>query len=88
MYLSTSKRPRNSDSFSRFETSGDAAVADAESFFSTLKNELMPGRVFESREQARAEIFEYIEVFYNRRRIHQSLNYTTPEQKEASIVTT
>ena len=57
--------------------------AVAESFFSTLKNELTVGSVFDSRNQARSEIFQYIEGFYNRRRIHQSLNYQTPEQMEA-----
>jgi putative transposase len=52
--------------------------AVAESFFGTLKNELILGKNFESREHARTEIFKYIEVFYNRRRIHQSLGYKTP----------
>lgn len=53
--------------------------AVAESFFGTLKNELIVGSDFESREHARLEVFKYIEVFYNRRRIHQSLGYKTPE---------
>lgn len=56
--------------------------AVAESFFSTLKNELVLGGVFESRDDARHKIFEYIESFYNRRRIHQSLGYKTPEMTE------
>lgn len=56
--------------------------AVAESFFSTLKNELVLGRVFESRDDARQKIFDYIEIFYNRRRIHQSLGYKTPEMAE------
>ncbi len=59
--------------------------AVAESFFSTLKNELVVGNVFESRDQARAEIFDYIESFYNRQRIHQSLNYRTPEMMEMLV---
>jgi transposase InsO family protein len=54
--------------------------AVAESFFSTLKNELIHHVVFKTRDQARAAIFEFIEVFYNRKRIHQSLGYCTPEQ--------
>jgi transposase InsO family protein len=53
--------------------------AVAESFFATIKNELIVGNVFESREHARSEIFKYIEIFYNRKRIHQSLGYKTPQ---------
>lgn len=56
--------------------------AVAESFFGTLKNELVLGGVFESRDDARRKIFDYIESFYNRRRIHQSLGYKTPEMTE------
>ena len=59
--------------------------AVAESFFATLKFELMDRKPFESRKLARAEIFEYIEVFYNRQRLHQTLGYRTPlEVEEAS----
>ena len=54
--------------------------AVAESFFSTLKNELIHHCDFRSRDEARAVIFDYIELFYNRKRIHQSLGYRTPEQ--------
>ncbi len=61
--------------------------AVAESFFSTLKNELVVGRIFESRERARLEIFDYIESFYNRQRIHQSLNYLTPEMMDSMVLT-
>lgn len=56
--------------------------AVAESFFSTLKNELVHHRDFVSRGEARSAIFEFIEVFYNRQRIHQALGYRTPEQVE------
>lgn len=56
--------------------------AVAESFFSSLKNELVHHCDFRSREEARAAIFDYIELFYNRKRIHQSLGYRTPEQIE------
>ena len=75
---------RLSSSMSRKGDCYDNAVA--ESFFSTLKNELVSGDTFESRDRAKAEIFEYIEVFYNRQRIHQSLNYMTPEKMEMSVV--
>lgn len=60
--------------------------AVAESFFSTLKNELVLGSIYESREKARAQIFEFIEVFYNRQRLHQSLNYRTPDEVERLTV--
>ena len=56
--------------------------AVAESLFSTLKNELVHHSDFRTRDEARTAIFDYIERFYNRKRIHQSLNYRTPEQVE------
>jgi transposase InsO family protein len=56
--------------------------AVAESFFSSLKNELVHHVVFEDRDQARLAIFDYMEVFYNRERIHQSLDFTTPVEFE------
>jgi putative transposase len=49
-----------------------------ESFFSSLKNEIVHHRNYQIRDEARTEIFEYIELFYNRKRLHQSLNYQTP----------
>ena len=60
--------------------------AVAESFFSNLKNELIHHCDFRSRDEARAAIFDYIELFYNRKRIHQSLGYCTPEQVETQCV--
>ena len=77
-------RNRLKPSMSRKADCYDNAVA--ESFFSTLKNELVVGSVFESRDRARTEIFNYIEGFYNRQRIHQSLNYLTPEEAEKRAV--
>ena len=53
----------------------------SESFFATLKTELIEGRVYPGREQARVAIFEYIEMFYNRRR-HSSLDYMSPHEYE------
>jgi putative transposase len=53
-----------------------------ESFFANRKLEINDGRPFENREAARTAIFEYIEVFYNRLRLHSSLGYTTPLQAE------
>ena len=56
--------------------------AVAESFFSTLKNELLTDRPSLSSDQARSEVFEYIEGFYNRQRLHATLGYRTPEAFE------
>jgi len=49
-----------------------------ESFFGTLKAECVERHDFQSPEQARACIFEYLEVFYNRQRLHSSLGYRSP----------
>ena len=56
--------------------------AVVESFFSNLKNELTWHRTFRSRDEARGAIFDYIEVFYNRQRLHQTLDYISPIQRE------
>jgi putative transposase len=56
-----------------------------ESFWSTLKREAVNGRRFRTIEEARAAIFEFIEVFYNRVRRHSSLGYVSPECFEASL---
>ena len=71
-------------SMSRKGNCYDNAVV--ESFFSTLKNELVHERDYHSREEAQAEIFEFIEVFYNRQRLHQTLGYVSPVQFEAAHV--
>ena len=67
-------------SMSRKGDCWDNAVV--ESFFATLKFELVDRRVFASRQAARTAIFEYIAVFYNRQRIHQTLGYRTPLEME------
>ena len=59
--------------------------APAESFFGTLKVELVGDRVFASRAVARTEVFEYIEAFYNRTRSHSSLQYVSPVEFERKI---
>ena len=56
--------------------------APAESFFGTLKVELIGDRVFPSRADARTEVFEYVEAFYNRTRRHSSLGYASPAEFE------
>ncbi len=59
--------------------------AQAESFFSRFKTELMEGGVFEDLEQARSEIFSYIEGYYNRTRLHSSLGYKSPMEFEMEL---
>ena len=59
--------------------------AVAESFFGTLKNELVYHEDYQTRAQARQSLFEYIEVFYNRRRRHAFLNCLTPVEYEARV---
>lgn len=56
--------------------------AVAESFFGSLKNELVYHEDYRTRAEARQSIFEYIEVFYNRKRRHAFLNYMTPVEYE------
>jgi transposase InsO family protein len=56
--------------------------AVAESFFSTLKTELIHPRIFSSRKIARTVMAEWIEVFYNRQRLHSTLGYLSPVQFE------
>ena len=56
--------------------------AAMESFFGTLKAELLAEVDPETRRQAKTAIFAYIETFYNRRRRHSSLSYLTPEEFE------
>jgi transposase InsO family protein len=52
--------------------------AVAESFFKTLKTELVYFNKYKTREQARLSIFKYIEIFYNRQRMHSALGYKSP----------
>ena len=61
--------------------------AQAESFFSRFKAELIEGGVFEDFEQARSEIFSYIEGYYNRVRLHSSLGYKSPIEFEMQLQT-
>jgi putative transposase len=59
--------------------------APVESFFKTVKNELQNDARFKSREEARAQLFDYIEVFYNRQRLHSTLGYVSPAQFESTL---
>jgi putative transposase len=58
--------------------------APMESFFASLKKELVHGADFATRAEARAAVFEYIEVFYNSQRRHSSLGYVAPAEYEQS----
>ncbi|MCC6581392.1 MAG: IS3 family transposase, partial [Phycisphaeraceae bacterium] len=59
--------------------------AVTESFWATLKTELIHDQDYATRAEAQASIFEYIEVFYNRVRLHSTLGYVSPETFEASL---
>jgi putative transposase len=60
----------------------------AESFFATLECELLSRTVFHTHTEARAALFDFIEVFYNRRRRHSALGYLAPEAFERSLLET
>ena len=86
VYGSTSYRQVLTDhgllpSMSRKGNCHDNAVA--ESFFSNLKNEVTHHVTYDTRSDAKAAIAEYIEVYYNRERLHQTLSYCTPVDHEA-----
>jgi putative transposase len=70
-------------SMSRKGNCWDNAVA--ESFFATVKTELFYPRSWLTLEELRSSLFEYIEVFYNRKRLHSSLDYGTPSAIEAKF---
>jgi len=70
-------------SMSRKGNCWDNAVA--ESFFHTLKTELVYHQTYHTRTQAKQSIFEYIEVFYNRKRMHSANNYLSPVDYEEKM---
>jgi transposase InsO family protein len=59
--------------------------AHMESFWATLKTELLTGRTFATRQEAGLAIFEYVEVFYNRKRLHSALGYQSPVDFESKL---
>lgn len=67
-------------SMSRRGNCWDNAVA--ESFFGSLKSELIYRKAYATRIAASTSVFDYIEIFYNKRRLHSALNYLTPWEKE------
>jgi putative transposase len=60
--------------------------APMESFFGSLKTELVYRTRFRTRQEAKAALFEYIEIFYNRRRRHSGIGYRTPAQAHAEML--
>jgi transposase InsO family protein len=60
--------------------------AVVESFFSVLKNELVHDQDFLSREEAQVAVFEFLELFYNRQRLHQTLGCLSPLRFEAALL--
>lgn len=79
------KRHKIQPSMSRRGECHDNAVV--ESFFKTLKYEIDNRDHFRTREEARSVIFEYIEVFYNKKRLHSTLGYLSPQQYEMKTIT-
>lgn len=77
------KRNKIKQSMSRKGNCWDNAVA--ESFFSTLKKDLIFHEEFKTRDEAKRKIFEYIEVFYNRERIHSVLDFKSPIEYELNV---
>ena len=71
-------------SMSRKGDCWDNAVA--ESFFGTLNTELVYQSTYQTKKEARLDIFEYIKSYYNKRRIHSYLNYMTPENYEKQSI--
>ncbi len=59
--------------------------AAMESFWSTLKSELLHDQTFADLAQVRLAIFEYVEAFYNRRRLHSALGYQSPVEFEQQL---
>jgi transposase InsO family protein len=71
-------------SMSRKGNCWDNAVS--ESFFHSLKVEWLSGTRYRTREEARSDIFRYIEIEYNRKRLHSTLGYRAPEEVEAEYL--
>ena len=82
-YAAALKRHNVVGSMGRTGICWDNALA--ESFFGALKNELIYRTAFPTPMHARKAIAEYIEVFYNRQRIHSALGYRTPTQAENDV---
>jgi len=77
------KQHRAIHSNSRKDNPYDNAIMA--SFYRTLKRKLIHGAKFETPEQTQIEIFKYIELYYNTKRIHSALGYVSPVQYEKEI---
>lgn len=64
---------------------GNCLDAPMESFFASLKKEHVHHARFRTREEAKAAVFDYVEVFYNRQRLHSALGYRTPAEARADM---
>ena len=83
--LAFSQRLQDTGILGSMGTVGDALDnAAAESFYATLQTELFDRYRWPTRSKLRSAIFEYIEAFYNRKRLHSSLEYLTPVEFEES----
>ena len=85
LYRTASYRAMMEKAQLRASMSGRKSAYDnamAESFFSNLKNELVHHCDFATRQEAKSAVFDYIELFYNRSRMHQSLDYLCPVEFE------
>ncbi len=82
-YLALFKANNITQSMSRKGECYDNAVA--ESFFNTLKTELVNQQTYQTRAQATSAIFEYIEVFYNKIRRHSTIGYYSPNDYEQAF---
>lgn len=80
MYQRTLRKLKITCSMSRKGNCWDNACI--ESFFGSLKSEWIPGKRYETREEAKKDIFMYIEMFYNRQRRHETLGYVSPAEYE------
>lgn len=85
-YCSDSERARKKNRITLRHSVGRTGIcydnALAESFFGALKNEYIHHQTFPTRAEAKTGIAEYIEVFYNRQRIHSGIGYQTPQHTE------
>lgn len=82
-YLNLFKKNNIQQSMSRKGECHDNAVA--ESFFNTLKKESIQSKTYQTRDEARLAIFEYIELFYNSTRLHSTIDYQSPNDFEKSF---
>jgi transposase InsO family protein len=88
-YTSASYRAKLGEAGIEFSMSRKGDCYDnavVESFNGTLKSECVDRQIFATRAQARSTVFEYLEVFYNRQRLHSSLGYMAPEVFEKLTV--